>query len=95
MMTRSTCAPSAVIRWAIKSWVSGRSLIVPRMNMVIALPDALIDIDDEHFVGVAEENRTATARWQDRAHLHFNDRFVHLKKPYQSAFEKQAGRSRA
>ena len=38
MMTRSTFAPSAVIRCPIKSWVSGRSFETSRMNIVIALP---------------------------------------------------------
>ena len=46
--------------------------------------DALVDIDDENFVVVPEENRAAAARRQDRPHLHLDHRFVHPKKPYQS-----------
>ena len=38
MTTRSTFAPSAVIRWVIKSCVSGRSLCVPLMKSVMAVP---------------------------------------------------------
>ena len=38
MMTRSTFAPSAIMMLASRSWVSGRSLGVSRMNIVIAAP---------------------------------------------------------
>ena len=35
---RSTFAPRAIMMLAIKSWVRGRSLGVPRMNIVMAAP---------------------------------------------------------
>ena len=39
--------------------------------------DGLIDINDEDFVVVAEEHGTPAACRQNRAHLHFDHRFVH------------------
>ena len=39
--------------------------------------DGLIDINDENFVVVPEENRAAAARRQDCPHLHLDHRFVH------------------
>src|SRR5436190_1888259 len=39
----------------------------------------LIDINDEDFVVVAEENGTPAACRQNRAHLHFDHRFVHQR----------------
>ena len=40
-------------------------------------PDRLIDVNDEDFVVVSQENRAAAAGRQDRPHLHFDHRFVH------------------
>jgi len=40
-------------------------------------PDRLIDVNDENFVVVPQENRAAAARGQDRPHLHLDHRFVH------------------
>jgi hypothetical protein len=51
----------------------------------------LIDVDDEDFVVIAEENRATAARGQDRTHLHLDHRLVHSRKPYQADYEKQAG----
>src|SRR5438093_10446369 len=39
----------------------------------------LIDINDEDFVVVAEEHGTPAACRQNRAHLHFDHRFVHQR----------------
>src|SRR5205823_3469403 len=41
--------------------------------------DGLIDINDEDFVVVAEEHGTPAACRQNRAHLHFDHRFVHQR----------------
>jgi hypothetical protein len=55
----------------------------------------LIDVNNEDFVVVAEENRAAAARGQDRTDLDLDDRLVHPRKPYQSGHERQAAQRAA
>jgi hypothetical protein len=49
----------------------------------------LVDVDDENLVSVSEENGATATGGQHGANLHFDDRFVHPRKPYQPGRELQ------
>src|SRR6266480_3639777 len=40
-------------------------------------PDRLIDVNDENFVAIPDENRATAAGWEHGANMYLNDRFVH------------------
>src|SRR5438105_602798 len=37
----------------------------------------LIDVNDENFVAIPDENRATTTGWEHGANMYLNDRFVH------------------
>ena len=40
-------------------------------------PDRLIDVNDENFVAIPDENCATATGWEYGANMYFNDRFVH------------------
>ena len=51
----------------------------------------LVNINDEDFVVVPEENSAPSAGRQNCADLHLDDRLIHPRKPYQPGCERQGG----
>ncbi len=67
------------MRWPIKIVREWSLFDRPAHEHGDRAPDALVDINDEYFVDVPEENRATAARRQDRSHLHLHDCFIHQK----------------
>src|SRR5437016_14565352 len=40
-------------------------------------PDRLIDVNDENFVAISDENRATATGWEYGSNMYLNDRFVH------------------
>src|SRR5437879_10538760 len=40
-------------------------------------PDRLIDVNDENFVAIPDENRATAAGWEHGANMYLNDRLIH------------------
>src|SRR4029077_10725030 len=40
-------------------------------------PDRLIDVYDENFVAIPDENRATATGWEHGANMYLNDRFIH------------------
>src|SRR5258707_10509854 len=71
----SIFAPRARKMFASRSWVSGRSFIVPCLNIAIATPT--VCSNHENLVLVAKKNRTAAAGRSEAADLHLDNGLTH------------------
>jgi hypothetical protein len=56
--------------------------------------DTLVDVNDEHLVRVAEEDRAAATGRENRSHLHLDHRFVHRENRIRAILKhKQGGKT--